>query len=88
VIRENCGSVRGALAHQAAGEWPCGWCVHAEQVARLTAERIAPLPVAEGFVPVGDQEAAVNRAVLEREVAAFNRERGHESRRRWLRAVA
>ena len=38
--REVCGGLRGMLAHQAAGEEPCGWCLYAERAARLAAEGI------------------------------------------------
>jgi hypothetical protein len=72
-FRETCGTLRGMLAHQAAGESPCGWCAQAEQAARLTAEAMHPVPPVPvgGFMPVTEEEASVNRAVLEAEVAAF-----------------
>jgi hypothetical protein len=88
VIREGCGTVRGLLAHQAAREWPCGWCVHAEQAARLAGERMMPLPAAGPFPPVTVQEAAANAFLLDREVAEFERTHRQAPRRLWLRRVA
>ena len=89
-FREVCGGLRGMLAHQAAGEAPCGWCLKAEQVARLTAEACRPtprdtwapqgavgalLPAAEEETPVTEeQEAAERRAVLMAEVETFERD--------------
>ena len=72
-FREVCGGLRGMLAHQAAGEDPCGWCLHAEQVARLAAEALRPAPreAVGGWLPVTDEEASVHRAVLAAEVEEF-----------------
>jgi hypothetical protein len=39
MIRETCGTVEGWLAHQATSEPPCGFCVRAERVALIEAER-------------------------------------------------
>jgi hypothetical protein len=75
-FREVCGTLRGMLAHQAAGESPCGWCAQAERAARLAAEALQltpPAPVG-GFLPVTEEEASVHREVLETEVAAFERD--------------
>ena len=88
MIRDTCGSVRGVLEHQAAREWPCGWCVYAEQVARISAERIAPAPFMSPLdMPVTQAEANANACLLDREVAAFDRDHRNESRRRWLRVA-
>lgn len=75
-FREVCGTLRGMLAHQAAGEAPCGWCAQAERAASLAAEACRPVPPVPvgGFLPVTEEEASVNRAVLEAEVAAFERD--------------
>jgi hypothetical protein len=76
------------LEHQAAREWPCGWCVYAEQVARISAERIAPAPFMPPLdEPVTPANARANAALLDAEVAAFDREHRNESRRRWLRVA-
>lgn len=91
MIRPECGTVDGLRAHQGAQEWPCGWCVHAESVARLAAERHAPLPWTpdrELLEPVTPERAAANAAVLDREVAAFDRGHKRDGRSRWLRSVA
>lgn len=74
--RDCCGTLRGMIAHQAAGERPCGWCVQAETAARLSAEAVTWRPSPAGaFEPVSAGRAAVNAAVLAAEVEAF--ERGH-----------
>lgn len=75
-FREVCGTLRGMLAHQAAGESPCGWCAQAERAAHFAAEARRPVPPAlvGGFLPVTAEEASVNRAVLEAEVAAFEQD--------------
>jgi hypothetical protein len=87
MIRAACGTVRGVLEHQAAREWPCGWCVHAERVARLSAERLASLPE-DRLLPVTPEQALANAWLLDRETAAFDREHRNGSRNRWLRSVA
>jgi hypothetical protein len=84
VIRPTCGTKHGFLEHQAASEWPCGWCIHAERVARLTAERLAPA-VSPGYAPVTPDQAAVNARVLDHEVAGFDADHRGEARHRWLR---
>jgi hypothetical protein len=61
------------LAHQGAGELPCGWCIQAERTAFLAAEASRPQlpePVG-GFFPVTPEEASINRAILEAEVKTF-----------------
>lgn len=89
-FREVCGGLRGMLAHQAAGEAPCGWCAQAEQVARLTAESLRPtprdtwapqgavgalLPAAAEETPAAvEEEALERRKVLMAEVEAFERD--------------
>lgn len=91
MIRPECGTVQGLLAHQHAREYPCGWCVHAESVARLTAEKHAPLPMAPSralLLPVTGDQAQANLALLERELDAFEKAHRNGSRRRWLRSVA
>lgn len=74
--RQICGSLRGMIAHQSAGEQPCGWCLQGETAARLAAEA-APtgLRAANVLEPVSPEQAAVNARVLAAEVEEF--ERGH-----------
>lgn len=77
--RDVCGTLRGMIAHQSAGEDPCGWCRGAEAVARLSAEGVpSGLPAANVMEPVSGERAAVNRFVLAAEVEEF--ERGHGAR--------
>jgi hypothetical protein len=83
MIRETCGTLRGAKAHQAAREPWCGWCIHAERVVRLAAEAIperppSPLPALPAPVlragaprPVTAAQAAANAALLAAELAEF-----------------
>ena len=79
-FRETCGTLRGMLAHQAAGEAPCGWCAQAEQVARLTAEALRPTPrddwglrgAAGALLPFAD-EPEDDLPVTEEEAAAERR---------------
>ena len=74
--RDDCGSLRGMIAHQAAGEQPCGWCRQAETAARLAAEAVTWRPDAAGLPgPVTGEQAAANRAALAAE--AGESERGH-----------
>ena len=81
MIRETCGTKRGALAHEARGESLCGWCAHAEQVTRLSAERVARVPAAAGFyLPVTAAEARENAALLDAEVHAHELDRRHPRR--------
>ena len=76
VYRDVCGSLRGMIAHQSAGEEPCGWCVQAETAARLAAEAVTWKPSRpDSLEPVSSEQAAVNRAVLAAEAEEF--ERGH-----------
>lgn len=85
---ESCGTPRGALAHQQAGESLCGWCLEAEAAARLRAEGIpqrpsaAPGTTAAYMAPVSAVQAAVNRAILSAEVEAYERDHPGESGRR------
>jgi hypothetical protein len=79
VVRAECGTLRGVLAHQANGEPWCGWCSYAEQAARIAAERLVPPPppvampaAGGGRLPwVTAAQAARNAAVLNAEVAAY-----------------
>ena len=94
--RESCGTARGALAHQTAGEPLCGWCLEAETAARLRAEAVprrpAPAPGTreECLAPVTPAQAAVNRAVLAAETEAWERDHPGAShdRRSLLRLVS
>lgn len=77
--RDCCGSLRGMVAHQSAGEEPCGWCRGAEAVARIGAEAIpSGMPAVNSLEPVSPERAAVNARVLAAEVEEF--ERGHGAR--------
>lgn len=93
-FRETCGTLRGMLAHQAAGEAPCGWCAQAERAAALAAEAARPQPAGPSgrFLPVTATEAEEHRRVLEAAVAAHERDHpegtGRDGRRRHLRRVA
>ena len=80
--RDCCGTLRGMIAHQAAGEAPCGWCRQAENTARLAAEGITWRPTPASTViphaatedrlePVTAAQAAVNAAVLAAELETF-----------------
>lgn len=73
MIRETCGTVRGAIAHAAVKEPLCGWCLQAERVARIAAELITvpdrrPVLV---FDPVTPEEAAEHCEELLRELDVF-----------------
>lgn len=70
MIRETCGTLRGAQAHHAAGEPLCGWCAHAEAVTRACAEDIPqrPSPV---WPPVTPEQAREHRLVLDAELAQY-----------------
>ncbi len=73
--RHSCGSLAGMIAHQTAGEQPCGWCVQAETAARLAAEAITWRPASAGsFEPVTADQATANRAALEAELDAYEAE--------------
>lgn len=67
--REGCGTHRGLLLHQAAGESPCPECLRGEAVRRVEHEGIPvrPSPVPD-LPPVSPEQAARNRDVLERAV--------------------
>ncbi len=74
--RDCCGSLTGMIAHQTAGEKPCGWCIQADAAARLAAEAITWRPSPAGALePVSSEQATANRAVLAAEIEAS--ERGH-----------
>lgn len=89
MIRTECGTVRGLIQHQAEREWPCGWCVHAEQVARLMAERVTPSPAQSPLLePLTAAQARANAWLLDHEVAEFEREHQLSGRSRWLKRVA
>jgi hypothetical protein len=76
IYRDSCGTLRGMIAHQSAGEDPCGWCVQAETSARLAAEAVTRRPSRPDLLePVTSDQAAANRAVLAAEIEAY--ERGH-----------
>lgn len=74
-------NVKGMLAHQDAREQPCGWCLQAEQVARLTAESLRPAP----------RQEATRQAILLAEVEAFEVDHpegyGRRSERGHLRRI-
>jgi hypothetical protein len=75
--RDSCGSLRGMIAHQSAGETPCGWCVQAETTARLTAEAVTRRPERPDLLePVTAEQATANAAMLAAEVEAYERARG------------
>lgn len=66
--REDCGSPRGAAAHQSAGEGLCGWCAESEALARLRAEAVPSRPSAPGaelLVPVTAEQAQANQELLD-----------------------
>lgn len=73
--RAECGSLAGVLAHEAAYEPPCGWCVQAGRIAALVAEGIPtglPAPPAKvteeaplgKYKPVTAHQASQHRATL------------------------
>ena len=74
--RHSCGSLAGMIAHQTAGEQPCGWCVQAETAARLAAEAITwrPAPADPLQAPVTTAQAAVNAATLAAELDVYKTE--------------
>jgi hypothetical protein len=82
VIRDTCGTVRGAIAHQQAGEPQCGFCLHAELVARISAEGLAPPPASPNAVG-----AVMRRRQLAAEVRAFEEHHPEGHAARWLRPV-
>lgn len=75
--RDACGTLRGMIAHQSAGEEACGWCAHAEAAARLSAEAGPSRALRSGLLePVSAAQAALNARVLAAEVEEFERGRG------------
>lgn len=72
----DCGTLRGAIAHQTAGEPLCGWCVLGEAAAALAAEGL-PRPSGMSHTPVTPGQAALNRGVLDAEVEAYERDHPH-----------
>ncbi len=97
MIRPECGTIKGALAHQQNGEAWCGWCVAAERVARLSAEGIParpppppaspagpPLP----YRPVTADQARRNAQRLLAEVEAYERGTAEAPSGRNLRSVS
>ena len=76
IYRQSCGSLAGIIAHQSAGERPCGWCVQAEVAARLAAEAITwrPAPAGPLQAPVTAARAAVNAAALVAALDAYEAE--------------
>jgi hypothetical protein len=74
VIRPSCGTLAGLLAHQAAGERPCGTCVYEDAVRRFAAEGLPCRPTPVGWLaPVTRAQAAENAALLLAEVEEFDR---------------
>jgi hypothetical protein len=74
VTRESCGTPAGLLAHQSAGEKPCGTCALEDAVRRIAAEGVPSRPTAAGWLaPVARAQAAANAAVLLAEVEEFDR---------------
>jgi hypothetical protein len=74
------------IAHQTAGESPCGWCRQAEIAARLTAEAVTWRPTSPAAVipfgvnalePVSAEQAAVNAAILAAELDVIESEPEH-----------
>jgi hypothetical protein len=89
VYRDSCGTLRGRIDHQSAGEDPCGWCVQAEATARLASEAVTRRPVRfDALEPVSEERARANAAALDAEVEAYERDHrggrvvGLSSRRR------
>lgn len=85
-IRETCGTLAGLLAHQAAGESPCGDCAHASHARRVAAEGVPSRPPGSLLAPVTEAEASEHRAVLSAETLAW--ERGHRGFGRYPKASA
>lgn len=73
--RQSCGTLDGILAHQAADEPPCGFCAHAEAVARLAAEGVPERPP-DLFAPVTEAQAHANAVLLLAEEEEFERQHG------------
>lgn len=82
MTRESCGTLAGLLAHQAAGEKPCGTCALEDAVRRITAEGVPTRPTPAGWLaPVTREQAALNRAELEGELDRIEETRRGGGRR-------
>jgi hypothetical protein len=68
LVRPECGTPAGALAHQYAGEPWCGWCRHAERVAAAEAEGLA-MPY--WYAPVTPERARSNLLTLAQALDGF-----------------
>jgi hypothetical protein len=74
-MRPACGTVRGLQSHQAAGERACGECLYADAVRRIAAEGVPARPTPPGWLaPVTAGQARENAAVLDAEVAEYERD--------------
>lgn len=74
MIRPSCGTLAGLLAHQAAGEKPCGTCAFEDGIRRLAAEGLPSRPTPAGWLPpVTRAQAAANAALLAAEAEEFDR---------------
>jgi hypothetical protein len=62
--RDTCGTLQGLLAHQGAGEAPCGYCLHGEAAARISAESIPGRPSRPAAAPVLPEEIRRRREEL------------------------
>jgi hypothetical protein len=93
-MRPGCGTLAGMLAHQSAGEPACGTCTLADAKARIEAEGIPSRPSPPGWLPpVTAEQAALNAAVLDAEVAIYDADYraaagDRPAGRRHLRAVS
>lgn len=79
--RESCSTIRGVLDHQAAREPLCGFCAHAEAVARLSAEAVPerPPPRFDDLRPVPARQQSVNRNILLAALDGFEEDNPHAS---------
>lgn len=86
--RESCSTIRGVLDHQAAREPLCGFCAHAEAVARVSAESIPERPQAVCGVlpPVTGRQASVHRNVLLAALDGFDGYAEDDELARWRAA--
>jgi hypothetical protein len=76
MIREQCGTLAGALAHAGAGEPQCGWCARGEALAALEAEAFPrrPSPPADARLEaVSAEQAEANAAAAVAEADACER---------------
>ena len=72
ITRKGCGTYLALRLHHANGEDPCSECLRGEAIRRVEVEGIPRrLPRADRYAPVTETEAAANRAVLARELDAF-----------------